>query len=92
MKNLAHGDVDMQFGFTTECPEELPVKETLEVLDATIQVRNKFRAAGELVLRSGDFHQKQVTYAPWPPHCEQDTKGSKFVDQHIDPRDIILAK
>lgn len=92
MKNLAHGDVDMQPGFTIECPNELPVQETLEVLDVTMQVRNKFRAAGELVLRSGDLHQRGVNYAPWPRHCEVDTRWSQFIDGDIHTNDVILYK
>lgn len=92
MTNLAHGDVDMQFGFTTECPDQLPVQETLEVLDVTTQVREKFRAAWELVLRSGDLHQKDVLYTPWPRHCEVNTKWSEFIDPTIGENDVILYK
>jgi nicotinamidase/pyrazinamidase len=74
--------VDMQQGFTTLCPEELPVPGGLEIVPA---VNRLLKLPWKRIDASLDWHppdhrsflgQKDNLY---PPHCVAGTRGAEFI-------------
>lgn len=60
--NTAHLVTDMTLGFTPECPNELPVAETLDpeldIVGAINRTSQAVRNAGGINIFSRDWHQK----------------------------------
>ncbi len=72
--------VDCQYGFTEECPDELPVKGTDEKWRNDLnKLAEEFKDSTFLVLASKDDHpENHESFEEWPPHCIQDTKGNEL--------------
>ena len=88
--------VDMQCGFTTLCPKELPVPGGLEIVP---QVNHLLELAWARIDASQDWHppdhrsflgQKDNLY---PPHCVAGTPGAEFLPGlHTDRFHVIWRK
>lgn len=99
---VASMDVDAQYGFTSACPEELPVPEGEEIVDELNQQAHfaKYRLGSkeghpinpiwEATTEHPAFSPlrgvKNATYY-WPKHCLPGTKGFKLIAGLPHPQD-----
>lgn len=78
--------VDCQFGFTQECPDELPVEGTDEKWRNDVdKLAEEFKESTFLVLASKDDHpEDHKSFDKWPPHCIKETKGNELFITNYD--------